>query len=69
MYPNTFIHPLFCEVDLVMSLILFNYRQKEYALQLLSFSDQHPTKEIILICLQKRDAYSQPGKLLENTLM
>ncbi len=69
MYPSTPIHPLLCEACLVLASTLLNYRQRQYALRLLSLSDQHPTKEILPISLRKGDAGSQPGELPENTLM
>lgn len=69
MYPSTPIHPLLCEAGLVPASTLLNYRQRQYALRLLSFSDRHPAKEILPISLRKGDASSQPRELPENTLM
>ena len=69
MYPSTPIHPLLCEAGLVLASTLLNYRQRQYALRLLSLPDQHPTKEILPISLRKGDAGSQPGQLPENTFM
>ena len=69
MYLSTPIHPLLCKASLVIALTLLNYRHREYALRLLSLSDQHSTKEILPISLQNRDRDSEPGELSKNTLM
>ncbi len=69
MYSSTPIHPLLCEVGLVIASALLDHRQRVYTHRLLCLQDSHPTKEILPISLREGDRGFQPGELPENTLM
>lgn len=63
------IHLLLCEAGLTPAKSLLGFRQKSYAYRLLLLLDNHPTKNIVLVSLKKRDENSQPREQPNNSLI
>ncbi len=68
MYSGTPIHLLLCKAGFIPAPIVFDYRQRVYAHQLLSFPELHPAKQILRVSLRKRNRDVQSEKLTGNTL-